>query len=90
MVFQVLSNSNPSISIHLAVNSSREFKEPRSSPYKNIYFSAIQSACSFQNAPIGAEIGFFVYKFTYMLAEGRRLYGSLFEGRFVLVVSGLE
>ena len=49
-----------------------------------------KGACSFQNAPIDAEIGFFVRKFTYMLAEGRRLYVVLFEGRFVLVVSGLE
>ena len=49
-----------------------------------------KSACSFQNAPINVEIGFFIHKFTYMLAEGRRLYVVLFERRFVLVISGLE
>ena len=88
MVFQVLSNSNPSIW--------------RSTLYKNICFSAIHRL----HLPVDVEKVLALFKmlqsmlksaflfislhFTYILAEGRRLYVVLFEGRFVLVVSGLE
>ena len=72
-VIQVLSNSNPSICIHLAVNSSREFKEPRSSLYKNIYFSAIQRL----HLPVDVEKVLALFKMLQLMLKSAFLFVSL-------------
>ena len=73
MDFQVLSKSNPSICIHLAVNSSREFKEPRSSLYKNIYFSAIHRL----HLPVDVEKVLALFKMLQSMLKSAFLFISL-------------